>query len=176
MYKIVGADQKEYGPVTEEQLRQWITEGRANGQSVVRFGDGPWKPLSTFPEFAAALGIAAPPLGATTASPPPPTTTPPPLTLGPQPGPSSAPTSGLAMAGLICSIIGLFCCGPLFSTIGLVLSAISLSQINREPEKYAGRGVAMAGIVLALVGYVIFALLVSTGILRRSFRRFPRYF
>ena len=35
MYKIIGADQKEYGPVTAEQLRQWIAEGRVNGQTSV---------------------------------------------------------------------------------------------------------------------------------------------
>ena len=31
MYKIIGADQKEYGPVSIEQLRLWITEGRVDG-------------------------------------------------------------------------------------------------------------------------------------------------
>ena len=56
MYRIIGGDQKEYGPVTAEQLRQWITEGRLSGQSLVQAeGDGEWKPLSTFPEFADAL-------------------------------------------------------------------------------------------------------------------------
>src|SRR5262245_21124509 len=58
MYKIVGADQKEYGPVSEEQIRQWITEGRANAQTIARFGEGPWKPLVTFPEFAALFNTA----------------------------------------------------------------------------------------------------------------------
>ena len=29
MYKILGADQKEYGPVTAEELRIWIAQGRA---------------------------------------------------------------------------------------------------------------------------------------------------
>ena len=47
MYKIIGADQKEYGPVTADQLRQWITEGRVNGQtSVWSEAAGGWKPLS----------------------------------------------------------------------------------------------------------------------------------
>ena len=30
MYKIIGSDQKVYGPVTAEQLRQWLAEGRVN--------------------------------------------------------------------------------------------------------------------------------------------------
>lgn len=60
MYKILGADQKEYGPVTVDQLRQWIREGRANAQTMVQ---GPnsteWKPLNTFAEFSDALAPAA---------------------------------------------------------------------------------------------------------------------
>ena len=52
MYRIVGADQKEYGPVTAEQIIEWLKEGRSNGQTLARFEDGAWKPISTFPEFA----------------------------------------------------------------------------------------------------------------------------
>jgi hypothetical protein len=64
MYKIIGADQKEYGPVSAEELRAWIGQGRANGQTLVMVDNGPWKPLSTYPEFADALraaGASAPP-------------------------------------------------------------------------------------------------------------------
>jgi hypothetical protein len=57
MYKIIGADQKEYGPVSAEQLRQWVNEGRINAQTLVRAeGETEWKPLSAFSEFADALG------------------------------------------------------------------------------------------------------------------------
>jgi hypothetical protein len=67
MYKIIGADQKEYGPVSAEQMRQWILEGRINGQTPVQAsGDAAWKPLSLFAEFSAILpavpaGAPAPP-------------------------------------------------------------------------------------------------------------------
>ena len=30
MYKILGGDGKEYGPVLADTLRQWVREGRAN--------------------------------------------------------------------------------------------------------------------------------------------------
>jgi hypothetical protein len=63
MYKIIGADQKEYGPVTAEQLRQWTVDGRANAQTLVQpEGSTDWQPLSAFPE----LNPAAAPLGAAT--------------------------------------------------------------------------------------------------------------
>ena len=53
MYKIIGADQKEYGPVSAEQLCAWIAEGRVNGQtSVWSDSVAEWKPLAAFPEFA----------------------------------------------------------------------------------------------------------------------------
>jgi uncharacterized membrane protein len=82
----------------------------------------------------------------------------------------------MAVAGLICSILGLFCCGPLFSTLGLIFSALGLSQINQNPTRYTGKNLAMAGIALALVGYVIFILLIVTGVFRRMMRGFPRRF
>jgi hypothetical protein len=56
MYRIIGGDQKEYGPITADELCRWIAEGRLSGQSYVRGESaGEWKPLSSFPEFAEAL-------------------------------------------------------------------------------------------------------------------------
>lgn len=36
MYRMIGVDGKEYGPVTLEQLRQWTTEGRVLAQTLVK--------------------------------------------------------------------------------------------------------------------------------------------
>jgi hypothetical protein len=56
MYKIIGGDRKEYGPITEDDLRRWIAEGRLSGESLVQAeGSGEWKLLSAFPEFAVEL-------------------------------------------------------------------------------------------------------------------------
>lgn len=58
MYRILGGDQKEYGPVTEAQVRQWIAQRRANAQTMVQAeGSSEWRPLSAFPEFAASLNV-----------------------------------------------------------------------------------------------------------------------
>jgi hypothetical protein len=55
-YKIIGGDLKQYGPITDEDVRKWIAEDRLNSQSLVQvFGDIEWKKLSEFPEFAEAL-------------------------------------------------------------------------------------------------------------------------
>ena len=56
MYKIIGADGREYGPVTADQVRQWIAERRAVAQTKARAeGATEWKALSEFPEFAGAF-------------------------------------------------------------------------------------------------------------------------
>ena len=59
MYRILGADQKEYGPVNAEQIRQWILERRLGPQSLIMVeGTVGWKPLSLFPEFSQTLAGA----------------------------------------------------------------------------------------------------------------------
>jgi len=71
MFNIIGADGRQYGPVTGEQIRQWIREGRANAASQVQAaGSAEWRPLGAVAEFSEALTAAA---GAPPAiSPPPP--------------------------------------------------------------------------------------------------------
>jgi len=63
MYKIIGGDQKQYGPVSTDEVRAWIAEGRLNAQTLAWVeGAADWKPLGSFPEFADALRAkAAPP-------------------------------------------------------------------------------------------------------------------
>lgn len=61
MYKIIGADKKEYGPVTAAQMRQWLAEGRVNAQTSVQSEGAPgWKPLFAFAEFADVFTAPSP--------------------------------------------------------------------------------------------------------------------
>lgn len=63
MYKIIGADGVQYGPITVEQLRQWIGEGRVNAQTLTQpEGGTDWKPLSAYPELAPLATPVTPPL------------------------------------------------------------------------------------------------------------------
>ena len=65
---MIGGDGSEYGPVSADELRQWIREYRANGQTLVKpEGGTDWQPLAAFPEFAedlreglTAAGLAEP--------------------------------------------------------------------------------------------------------------------
>jgi len=53
MYTIIGGDGKEYGPVSGEDLRKWIAEGRLSAQSLAKAeSDAEFRALSVFPEFA----------------------------------------------------------------------------------------------------------------------------
>ena len=143
MYKIIGADQKEYGPVTVDEIRNWILEGRANGQTLASVEGGPWKALSTFPEFAQALSaLPQPPSMAPVAA-----------------GSPRRESNGMAVAGLIMGLlsvtVGLLCCGPLFGILGILFSAIAISQIKRNPLQQSSRGMAISGLILSALGMII---------------------
>src|SRR5882672_10526815 len=70
MYKILGGDGKEYGPISADTLRQWISEGRANAQTQVQPEGGTgWTALGQMAEFA-PLFSAPPPAALPGALPP----------------------------------------------------------------------------------------------------------
>lgn len=158
MYRMIGADGREYGPISADQLRQWIGQGRANATtSVLLEGTSEWKPLGSLPEFS--LLFAAP------AAAPAPTPTPTPVAPAIFPAPTVTPprTNGFATAGLVLGILsitlGLCCCAGLpFSIPGLIFSFIALAQISSHPERYNGKTMAIIAIVLcclSLVGGVV---------------------
>ena len=63
MYKIIGTDGRQYGPVSAEQLRRWLAENRVHALTLVQTeGAQDWKPLSAFPEFTAELNAVPPPI------------------------------------------------------------------------------------------------------------------
>jgi len=51
-YWIRGGDGNEYGPASEDMLRQWIAQGRANNNTPVRGTDGQWKTIGDLPGFS----------------------------------------------------------------------------------------------------------------------------
>jgi hypothetical protein len=60
LYHLIGADGRQYGPVTADQIRQWIGEGRLTARMLLRCDASDWKPLAEFPEFAGAAGAVPP--------------------------------------------------------------------------------------------------------------------
>lgn len=171
MYKIIGADGKEYGPISIEVLRQWIAEGRANGQTrVLPEGGTEWKTIAEIPELAAPQQP-----GATT---PATISAPAPISMAPAPRNNSYAVAGLTL-GILGLTVGLCCCyGFPFSIPGIICSSIALNQIKQDPVNQQGRGQAMAGLILSIIsivlGIVLLIVAVSFGTpdMLRKFRRF----
>lgn len=55
MFTILGADGKEYGPVSPGQIKEWMHGNRANLQTQCRrVGETTWKTVADYPEFCFA--------------------------------------------------------------------------------------------------------------------------
>jgi hypothetical protein len=154
MYKIIGADDKEYGPISADQLRQWISEGRINANTKIQTeGTGVWKRAGEMPEFTAALSIVAP--ASHTA----------PITMGAVPPPAKA--NLMAVWAMITGIVSFLCC-QILGPVSIVLGAVALSQIKKNPQQ-TGSGFAIAGIVLGVLSLIILVVLIVV------FLTFPQY-
>ena len=143
MFKIIGADGKEYGPISDDVLRQWIGEGRVNAQTrILPEGAAEWKTVADLPEFAAALSGAIPP-----------PLVPKPISLAPLPR-----TNNLALAALILGLVsvtlGLCCFGFPFNLAGIICGIMALNQIKTDPQRERGKGMAIAGLVLCFISVV----------------------
>ncbi|HOX56093.1 MAG TPA: DUF4190 domain-containing protein [Candidatus Paceibacterota bacterium] len=139
MYKLLGSDQKEYGPVRADQVRAWIAQGRANARSKLQAaGSTKWKPLAEFAEFAEALKSAGAPARSS-----PPGRAPHRVTAAPK-------ANGMAVMSLVLGCLGILTCG-LTSLVGLVLGIIALVRIKKKNGQLGGRGLALAGTIVSAV-------------------------
>jgi hypothetical protein len=149
MYHIIGADGKEYGPITLEQLKQWIAAGRINAETRVKpDSDAEWRQVRSVPELASLTTPAA--------------ATPPAL-----PGVPKT-TTGMAIASLICSLLGFLTCG-ITALVGLVLGIIALVRISNSKGRLSGNGFALGGIAVASI--LIFLGPIMAAILLPAFAR-----
>lgn len=143
MYKIIGSDQKEYGPVTADQIRQWITLGRVStGTQVQAPGGTGWQAVEDLSEFAALLTTrTSASLGASPSLPP-------------QAGVAPARTSRLAITSLALGILGFLTLG-LTALVGRVLGIVAHMRIRSSQGRLTGAGAATAGIVVSAVALLL---------------------
>ncbi len=153
MYKIIGADGKEYGPVTLEQLREWIRQGRVNGETRAQpVGGSGWKAAREIPELMDAL---LPPLPAASA----PGSAPPPAGALPT---TSQTKNGLAIASFVLGIVSFaLCFGVLTGIPGIICGHVARNRSRRMPEQYGGQGFALAGLVLGYLSLLYTAIIVA---------------
>ena len=145
MYKIIGADRQQYGPVSADQVRRWLVEGRADGRTLIQLeGTTEWKALSQFPEFAADLQqMPPPPLGHTPLPPPDP------VIAAKAANKIAAGICGILLgsfgvhkfilgyttSGLIMLLVTVLSCGmawPVMHIIGLIEGIVYLTKPDRE--------------------------------------------
>jgi hypothetical protein len=142
MYKIIGADGKQYGPISIEQLRQWIADGRVNAETRVQEADAAeWKTAAAFLElgFAPAAGVLS------VGSQPPPLPT----------GRPSVLRNGLAITSFVLGLLSLVCFGLLAGIPAIICGHLARGRARRSPGQYGGAGFALAGLILGYVSLVV---------------------
>ncbi len=143
-----GSSAGQSGPVEEHELRALIAAGSVASETLVwREGMKDWTPMSSVPELNVA---PIQPYGGTG-------------TAYASPGyyvPPVAPNSGLAIASMVCGIVGYMTCYfvILLAIPAVICGHLALSQIRNSPVPMAGRGMAIAGLVL---GYIAIGLTVA---------------
>jgi len=171
MYKIRGGDGKEYGPVTAEQVQQWVRENRLNGQSLVQSAEGgDWKPLTSFPEFASLFPTVATPTPSPGGPPPVPTTPSPTVTAAPQADKNvGAPTrvTKELPTYLVPAILSTILCCPPFGIPAIVYASQVSSKLaagNIEGAEIASRNARTwfwvsigVGIIAQIVSWLVIA-------------------
>ena len=141
------------GPLAFEELRGIAVSGRLGPDDLVwTDGMADWQPARSVEGLFGRSGTAA--------------------AISEEPGPAVNPyespgetvadiyparpvatgTPGIVIAGFVFSLIGILIC-VVFSFVGLVLSAIGLPEANRRGG--AGKGLAIAGIVIGALGVVL---------------------
>lgn len=150
MFTILGADGKEYGPVTAAKIAEWIAGGRANLQTKARrAGEGEWQTLGDFVEFNAAA-------------------TPPPLPVSPVAPQAAAtlqvvPDTELADRGIrlgafvIDYILGVLATLPGFLILGPTFLSIFVTAASGQQPDFSAlqAGSLMSGLLVLALGSLI---------------------
>ena len=138
-----GSSAGQHGPVEENELRAMIASGGVGPQTLVwRDGMNDWVPLQSVAEFGGQ-------------------------SISPYPAPYPAPpayypqgqmvNSGLAIASMVCGIAGYLTCWfvGILGIPAVICGHMAINQINNSPVPVAGRGMAIAGLILGYLGILI---------------------
>lgn len=120
-----------------------MSETDALDEASPRFCPGCGNGVQGDPRFCEKCGGSLQP-GQAAAPPPPPSAG--------WAAPAPTKTNGLAIASLVLGILWLYWIG---SILALIFGFIAKSQIDRSNGTQTGRGMAVAGIVLGLIGIVV---------------------
>lgn len=145
------------GPVSDDELRAKLVSGEvSHDDRVWREGMVDWQPVAALDELRSVMRRppgTPPPMGGPPAVPPVP-----PVAAAPRTGaPAYVPTSGLAVASLVCGILGLISCLLLPGIAAVICGHMAMRQMADPAIRMTGRGMAVAGLI---TGYVSVGILV----------------
>lgn len=133
MFFILGADGKEYGPVSVAKIQEWIAAGRANQHTQARrYSESEWRALGDFAEFGAAAPAApviAPAASVYSA----------PVASAPAALPATRELGGLGRrlaAALVDGFLLWLCKLPLIFVFAEIFRAVAQNPDDARPEKF----------------------------------------
>jgi hypothetical protein len=134
-----GENGQQIGPLDESAIRTAIGEGRVNPHTLIwREGMPSWQPLAQVPELSVPGGT--------------------PVYYGPTTASFGIRNSGLAIASMICGIVGLMLIGCIFGIGGIpavICGHMALHSIANSPVPLAGRGMAISGLVMGYLQILV---------------------
>ena len=179
-----GKDGIQHGPVSEQKIKDLLFSNEINDSTIVwREGMDDWIPLKQVPEFKFSYPSnqldhptqqnTPPPLPAAL-----PTVPPTPSIASPSPiyAPGQAtppptfvqptPTSGLAIASLVCGIFTILACyfWGFFGIPAVICGHLALKSIKANPTPIQGKGMAIAGLILGYLGIILQLIVIAVGI------------
>ena len=140
-FKANDKDETEYGPLEQAQIRDWLGQGRMDGNSLVRPADSDdWSPLSGHPELSehslphkSTAAPGRPPVAQASAS-------------------HLLPHRGALI--LTFGILGIACCFP-FGIAAWIMGNNDLQQIDAGLMDPTGKGITNAGKICGIIGTVL---------------------
>jgi hypothetical protein len=135
---------QKYGPVSEEDLKQWIEQKRLSPSDMVwTDGMAEWQKAESVPAFSACFAAASnvPPISGIPSN----------YAAVAQ---ENAPG---AVASMVCGIVGCMvpCTGLILGIIALNNYKKAMASIHRFPQKYGGEGLCTAGKVTGIIAIVM---------------------
>jgi hypothetical protein len=153
----------QHGPVSDVQLRGKLMSGEVAASELVwREGMRDWAMASSVPELSSSVRIPAvgesgmPPASPSGASPASPYAPP----SGQLPYTAPPPTSALAIASLICGILGLVTCLFIPGIPAVICGHMALNRMAVPGVNLQGRELAIAGLIMGYIGVVVCSLFV----------------
>ena len=160
------------GPVPQDELMQKVASGEILASDLVwKEGMRDWQAAGEIPGLKALTTqpvTVSEPVSPSVQNP----VEQPPVLAQPPPAPfpydinRPAPTSGLAIASLICGILALVTCFPFFGIPAVICGHMAIHQIATAHQPVPGRGIAIAGLItgyLGLLMIVAFVIILGMG-------------